>query len=69
MPTNTVRRGYARKAILAYARARGTLTDVREHPAGVLTDLLADLMHWSDAAGLEFVDCLKMAQQYHTEEQ
>jgi len=64
VPTNEDRATFADEAIITY------LKTTKDDPEHALTDLLADLMHWSDlrAEFESFDDALDRARQhYHTE--
>lgn len=70
LPTNRMRAEAAQQALEAYSLAKGICPDEPElSPLELLTDLLTDLLHWSDAADLEFDTALRLAEMHHGEEQ
>lgn len=64
---NTVRAGWAARALVAYAThlGRGHLGD---EPETVLADLLSDLHHLADALGVAWIAAAARAERYYGEE-
>ncbi len=65
MPTPTIATRVQRveRIATAYASASGTV------PEAVITDVLADMLHYCDAYGVGFAACLMRAQGHFTVEQ
>ena len=69
LPTNRMRAEAADTALEAYSLAKGLCPDEPElSPLELLTDLLADLLHWSEADDLDFDTALRLARMHHEEE-
>lgn len=65
-PTNNQRASWAKEAILAHVGSRGDTPDTEE-VTGVV-DLLSDLMHLCDEAGLDFDKALETARCHYEAE-
>ncbi len=67
---NKMRAEAAQRALEEYSLAKGISPDEPElSPLELLTDLVTDLLHWSDAAHLDFHTALRLAEMHHGEEQ
>ena len=64
---NDDRAEWAQNALDAFASVTGMNT-AGEDAETIMTDLLADLMHWSDRNGVKFSDVLSRAQSHYSEE-
>jgi hypothetical protein len=70
LSANGMRAEAAQRALEAYSLAKRICSDEPElSPLELLTDLVADLLHWSDAANLDFHAALRLAEMHHGEEQ
>jgi hypothetical protein len=67
-PTNISRSSWAGRAIDSFARLTGMTADLRAEPEVVLSDLLADLMHWCDFQRIDFESALGRARGNHNKE-
>lgn len=65
-PTNDQRASWAKEAVMAHVGARGDTPDTDEK-TGVV-DLLTDLMHLCDEAGLDFDAALEAARSHYEAE-
>lgn len=63
-PTNLDRAARVAALLDQYADAH----DKGSEPETVLTDVLADLMHWADAYGVDFRPALWLATEHHAAE-
>jgi hypothetical protein len=69
LSANGMRAEAAQRALEAYSLAKGISLDEPELSAlELLTDLVTDLLHWSDAADLDFHSALRLAEMHHGEE-
>ena len=59
---NTARAGFAARAL---ARFGEIVAPGGEEPETLLTDLIADLMHFADAAGLDFGECAMRGERHY----
>jgi len=75
-PRNADRSLWGELAVVSFANATGLSADVRIDPETVLSDLLADLMHWCDVQknnaclveSIDFGSALRRAREHYTEE-
>lgn len=65
-PTNEQRAEWAHASLAAHARATGQR--IADEAKECLTDLLANLRHLAPRLGLDFADCLRIADDHHGEE-
>lgn len=65
--TNAARSKWGGQLVAVFAALAG-LDAPGEDDATRLGDLLADLMHWCDAVGVDFDDALRRARNHHHEE-
>ena len=72
---NAERARFGAGAIAHFAQATDQMPDLREDPDTVLTDLLADLMHWCKARRVRsgqrsprFLEALRWARRHFVEE-
>ncbi|HLJ26584.1 MAG TPA: hypothetical protein VKY85_07725 [Candidatus Angelobacter sp.] len=67
---NDFRADLGQAALDAFAEASGTKDDMgyTDEVPTILTDLLADLMHYCRREGLEFAAIMQQAQAYHADE-
>jgi hypothetical protein len=74
-PQNTDRAHWAAFALMRFAETTGLGEDLQSDPQTVVTDLLADLMHWCDAQrtsgldeAIDFESALRRARHHYREE-
>ncbi len=67
-PTNRDRSFWAKCALDSFAKLTNSTAELRAETREVLTDLLADLMHYCDARQVDFASALERARRHYVEE-
>ena len=67
-PTNRDRSFWAKCALDSFAMLTNSTAELRAETREVLTDLLADLMHYCDAQQVDFASTLERARRHYVEE-
>jgi hypothetical protein len=66
--SNMRRAAVAHEVLSVYARSGVYRADVTEPAATIVTDFLCDLQHFCRIHGIDFKDCLRMAEDHHEAE-
>jgi hypothetical protein len=66
-PTNEKRAERAEQALRTFEKAARP-QELDDDPASVLTDLIADLHHWSDSVAVDWENAIELARRHHAAE-